>query len=115
MAKTQAAERITNDKDTKEKGDKVLMRRVKKAVRKSRRKLSEEKFEKELNRTIAFLETLQHKINGAPAGEAASVAAPEPPANKKSKDQTAKTKPKTKPKKKVKAKPSASAPAPIGK
>lgn len=29
--------------------------------------MGEEKFEKELQRTIAFLEAMQHKLNGAPA------------------------------------------------
>lgn len=41
---------------------KELVQRVKKAVKKSRRKLGAEKFEKELTRTITFLEDLQKKV-----------------------------------------------------
>jgi hypothetical protein len=41
---------------------KALVRRVKKAVKKSRRKLGAEKFEKELKRTIDFLAKLQSKL-----------------------------------------------------
>lgn len=59
------------DKD-KDKDHKALVGRVKKVVKKSRRKLSEEKFEKELQRTIAFLEQLQGKI-----AHPAEAAAPE--------------------------------------
>jgi DNA-binding transcriptional regulator GbsR (MarR family) len=50
-------------KDRKEKNGDAMIGRVKKVVKKSRRKLSEEKFEKQLQRTIAFLEELQSKIN----------------------------------------------------
>lgn len=56
----------------KDKDHKALVGRVKKVVKKSRRKLSEEKFEKELQRTIAFLEQLQGKI-----AHPAEAAAPE--------------------------------------
>lgn len=41
---------------------KELVQRVKKAVKKSRRKLGAEKFEKELTRTITFLEDLQKQV-----------------------------------------------------
>jgi len=41
---------------------KALVSRVKKAVKKSRRKLGAEKFEKELKRTITFLAKLQSKL-----------------------------------------------------
>jgi hypothetical protein len=41
---------------------KELVQRVKRAVKKSRRKLGAEKFEKELTRTITFLEDLQTKV-----------------------------------------------------
>jgi len=41
---------------------KALVRRVKKAVKKSRRRLGAEKFEKELKRTIDFLAKLQSKL-----------------------------------------------------
>jgi hypothetical protein len=48
----------------------VLVGRVKKVVKKSRRKLSEEKFEKQLQRTITFLEELQTKLNDTQNSEA---------------------------------------------
>ena len=41
---------------------KALVSQVKKAVKKSRRKLGAEKFEKELKRTITFLAKLQSKL-----------------------------------------------------
>jgi hypothetical protein len=53
----------------KEKPKKPLLARVQKVVRKSRRKLSEEHFEKELQRTIAFLGEIQAKIGEAPQPE----------------------------------------------
>lgn len=53
----------------KEKPRKPLLARVQKVVRKSRRKLSEEHFEKELQRTIAFLGEIQAKIGEAPLPE----------------------------------------------
>ncbi|HEX5082101.1 MAG TPA: hypothetical protein VFY40_08645 [Blastocatellia bacterium] len=62
----------TKDKDTKEtketrtkdiKGKSNLVGRVKKVIKKSRRKLGEEKFEKELRRTIEFLAQLQTKLD----------------------------------------------------
>jgi hypothetical protein len=75
MAKTQDDTKESQDVKSKDakgaKGDKVLMRRIKKAVKKSRRKLSEEKFEKELDRTITFLAELQHRINHTPAIDSA--------------------------------------------
>jgi len=46
---------------------KALIRRVKRAVKKSRRELGDEKFEKELERTIAFLEKIQTKLTPKPA------------------------------------------------
>jgi len=51
------------EKERKNKNGKALVGRVKKVIKKSRRKLSEEKFEKQLQRTIAFLEELQTKLN----------------------------------------------------
>jgi hypothetical protein len=51
----------TKDKELKDKNN--LVGRVRKVVKKSRRKLSEEKFEKELQRTIEFLEQMQAKLN----------------------------------------------------
>lgn len=60
MAKSQSKE--TKD----EKNKSALIGRVRKAVRKSRRKLGEEKFEKELQRTISFLTDLRDRLNEAP-------------------------------------------------
>jgi len=61
------------DKDPKNKepkGKSNLVGRVKKVIKKSRRKLGEEKFEKELRRTIEFLAQLQTKLdNSHAAGE----------------------------------------------
>ncbi len=53
-------------KAPKEKNGNALVGRVKKVIKKSRRKMGEEKFEKELQRTIAFLEELRLKLNHAP-------------------------------------------------
>jgi hypothetical protein len=56
----------TKDKDTKDKelkGKSNLVGRVKKVIKKSRRKLGEEKFEKQLRRTIEFLAQLQTKLD----------------------------------------------------
>jgi hypothetical protein len=63
----------TKDKETKEKevknkelkGKSKLVGRVKKVIKKSRRKLGEEKFEKELRRTIEFLAQLQTKLDNS--------------------------------------------------
>jgi len=49
----------------KEKERSVLVGRVKKAIKKTKRKLSDEKFEKELKRTISFLEELQARMDKA--------------------------------------------------
>jgi hypothetical protein len=68
---SQAKDKDTKDKDAKEtkdakdkdaKGKSKLVGQVKKVIKKSRRKLGEEKFEKELLRTIEFLAQLQTKI-----------------------------------------------------
>lgn len=67
----QAKDKETKDKETKETKDKVsksksnLVGRVKKVIKKSRRKLGEEKFEKELRRTIEFLAQLQTKLDAS--------------------------------------------------
>jgi len=56
------------DKETKEKepkGKSNLVGRVKKVIKKSRRKLGEEKFEKELQRTIEFLAQLREKLDNS--------------------------------------------------
>jgi hypothetical protein len=71
MAKTkdiEAKENETKDKDLKNKelkGKSNLVGRVKKVIKKSRRKLSEEKFEKELQRTIEFLAQLRTKLDNS--------------------------------------------------
>src|SRR2546422_9347179 len=56
------------DKETKTKepkGKSNLAGRVKKVIKKSRRKLGEEKFEKELRRTIEFLAQLETKLDNS--------------------------------------------------
>src|SRR5215470_8890898 len=56
----------TKDKEPKNKelkGKSNLVGRVKKVIKKSRRKLGEEKFEKQLRRTIEFLAELQTKLD----------------------------------------------------
>ena len=64
MAKAQIPNTRVKKKDMEdEEEEDVLVGRVKKVVKKSRRKLSEEKFERQLQRTIAFLEELQMKLN----------------------------------------------------
>ncbi len=61
MAKSQNKE----SKDEKDKS--ALVGRIRKVVKKSRRKLGEAKFEKELQRTISFLTELRDRLNEAPA------------------------------------------------
>jgi hypothetical protein len=72
----------TKDKEVKDKepknkeskGKSNLVGRVKKVIKKSRRKLGEEKFEKQLRRTIEFLAQLQTKLDnshGVKAGDKA--------------------------------------------
>ncbi|NOT59317.1 MAG: hypothetical protein HOP19_03730 [Acidobacteria bacterium] len=48
---------------SKSKDHKALVGRVKKAVKKTRRKLSEEQFDKELQRTISFLSELKEHVH----------------------------------------------------
>ncbi|MBK9706001.1 MAG: hypothetical protein IPO77_03030 [Acidobacteria bacterium] len=70
---------------SKEKGEKKeLIGRVRKVIKKSRRKLSEEKFEKELQRTISFLEEMQEKLNKSAVTKASDevVAKPNPQGSK---------------------------------
>src|SRR5262247_2089791 len=60
----------TKDKEPKNKelkGKSNLIGRVKKVIKKSRRKLGEEKFEKQLRRTIEFLAQLQTKLDNSHA------------------------------------------------
>jgi hypothetical protein len=54
---------------TKEKEKKPIVEKVSKVINKSRRRLSEDKFEKELQRTIQFLEEIKSKLHEAPAPE----------------------------------------------
>jgi hypothetical protein len=65
------------DKETKEKepkGKSNLVGRVKKVIKKSRRKLGEEKFEKELQRTIEFLAQLRAKLDDSHGAKASDKA-----------------------------------------
>ena len=82
----------TKDKEAKNKepkGKSNLVGRVKKVIKKSRRKLGEEKFEKQLRRTIEFLAQLQTKLDNSHAsGESGNALAkvekkPAPKAGKK--------------------------------
>ena len=74
-------EEANNDKD-------CLFGRVKKVIKKSRRKLSEEKFEKDLRRTIAFLESLQSKLTYSSSAVGAKAKQKRPKAVKKAKLKT---------------------------
>ena len=80
MAKTQ--EKPAQDKETKHKKDPkdkngdALVGRVKKVLKKSRRKMGDEKFEKQLQRTIAFLEEFQRKVAAAESRKADKKAKP---------------------------------------
>jgi hypothetical protein len=72
---TKAKENPTHQKEMKDKepkGKSNLFGRVKKVVKKSRRRLGEEKFEKELQRTIEFLAELQGKLNNHSEGGVAA-------------------------------------------
>jgi hypothetical protein len=63
MPKSRDKEREKEEKGrSPKKGQRALVKRVKKVLRKSRRKLGDEKFEKELQRTIDFLARLQTKL-----------------------------------------------------
>jgi hypothetical protein len=92
----------TKDKEPKNKelkGKSNLVGRVKKVIKKSRRRLGEEKFEKQLRRTIEFLAQLQTKLDNSHApGESGKALAkvekkPAPRAGKKV-EQNARTSPK---------------------
>lgn len=98
MAKTQEnPEQVKESKikkDTKDKNSDALVGRVKKVIKKSRRKMGDEKFEKQLQRTIAFLEEFQRKMAVTENTEVAKKTKPA----KKSKTEKAgrKSKPKSK-------------------
>ncbi|MBS1790474.1 MAG: hypothetical protein JST85_22325 [Acidobacteria bacterium] len=85
-------------KEAKEKTGNALVGRVKKVLKKSRRKMGEEKFEKQLQRTIVFLEEMQRKLTEAGNSKADKKAKPEPKNNGKAKAKKAakKAKPKSK-------------------
>jgi hypothetical protein len=64
-------ESVPRDKDKgkahkRKRPSKALIGRVKRAVKKSRRKMDEERFHKELRRTIQFLEGINEKITASP-------------------------------------------------
>lgn len=104
MAKTQekpAQEKEAKaKKDDKDKNGDALIGRVKKVIKKSRRKMGDEKFEKQLQRTIAFLEEMQRKLADPGNSKDDKKAKPASKANGKSKAKNgvkkAKAKPKTK-------------------
>ncbi|MBK6795619.1 MAG: hypothetical protein IPG76_02150 [Acidobacteria bacterium] len=79
------SDKTEKPRKSKEKGEKKeLIGRVRKVIKKSRRKLSEEKFEKELQRTISFLEEMQEKLNKSAVTKASDevVAKPNPQGSK---------------------------------
>lgn len=93
----------TKDKEPKNKepkGKSNLVGRVKKVIKKSRRKLSEEKFEKELQRTIKFLAQLQTKLDNSHSAKTIDKAPanvekkPAPKAGKKVEQKAARNAPK---------------------
>lgn len=53
------------DKNRKGKQQKNLFGKVKKVVKKSKRRVDDERFQKEVERTIAFLQKLRAKISQA--------------------------------------------------
>ena len=68
-AKTKETKEAKETRGKETKGKSNLVGRVKKVIKKSRRKLGEEKFEKELRRTIEFLAQLQMKIGALHAAK----------------------------------------------
>ena len=66
MPKSRNKEKEKEEKNREpKKSRRALVNRVKKVLRKSRRKLGDERFEKELQRTITFLARLQTKLGQA--------------------------------------------------
>lgn len=68
MAKTSELKEAKTKKEPskpKDKNGDALVGRVKKVIKKSRRKMGDEKFEKQLQRTIGFLEELQRRMSEA--------------------------------------------------
>lgn len=81
MAKAQTKEQSKqrdpmDDKNYKDK--KALVGRVRKVVKKTQRKLGEEKFEKELQRTINFLTELRAKLGKTATNSSHRTAAAKP-------------------------------------
>jgi len=60
------------------KDKKALVGRVRKVVKKTQRKLGEEKFDKELQRTISFLTELRDKLNRTSGNSARKTTAAKP-------------------------------------
>jgi hypothetical protein len=94
MAKAQVQNRVVKKKNKKAEDEDVLVGRVKKVVKKSRRKLSEEKFERQLQRTIAFLEQLQTKLNDT-QNSVEETAKKKAPADRKARSDNSRKKDKT--------------------
>ena len=65
-----------DNKNCKDK--KALVGRVRKVVKKTQRKLGEEKFDKELQRTISFLTELRDKLNRTSGNSARKTTAAKP-------------------------------------
>lgn len=81
MAKTSEVKEAKIKKEPskpKDKNGDALVGRVKKVIKKSRRKMGDEKFEKQLQRTITFLEELQRRMaeNGKAEKKTKPVAKP---------------------------------------
>ena len=85
MPKSQNKDR----KDHKNKDRKNLIGRVKKAVKKSRKRLDQERFEKELKRTITFLEKIRTKITKS-GGRKSTAATASARAGRRSRSRTGK-------------------------
>jgi hypothetical protein len=90
MTKVQADNSQEKKKIGKDDDEDILVGRVKKVVKKSRRKLSEEKFERQLQRTITFLEELKGKINDSQTPPAEAVKKKKPD-NSRKKEKPAQT------------------------
>jgi hypothetical protein len=91
MTKPQTKEQ-SKQKDPMDNKDykKALVGRVRKVVKKSRRKLGEDKFEKELQRTINFLTELRDRLNKSATHSSKKTAAkPQPKAPAKPPTKTA--------------------------
>jgi hypothetical protein len=111
MPKSRNKEKEKEEKNrAPKKSRRALVNRVKKVLRKSRRKLGDEKFEKELQRTITFLGRLQSKLGQANEQQEAP-----PKSVKKPRKKAAKVTAKTGAKASLKAGKAATAKAPAAK